>query len=412
MKNKILILSSVLCLGIIISYVAFGWSEPTGSMPSEYKIPINTSIESQDVTEGKPVVANLDADKVDGYEASDLLAATTAASGGSTLNLIVAQYAKNNSGLDFPGCPTGFVPLLQDGFVQYQNQENVLGGYYDATYFHYRPRISLNGVDMPITISVLKNTQNASCYKATGQYISSSSTALPFTLTCVGDCSSCSDAANIAVTYTICARNPLSATIQGGTVSAPSISTLTVNRLISDVPYKGKLQVIGSIDNGGENVVAEIYDNDVLIDTKTVTTTYPTTIYEVSESITHNLKLKITNSGGSDEETIVTWVGAIGGGMHTEADCRNAGGEPVSIQPGQRTCRFTQNSWFCPSEWTGYYNWSTTTNNGGSSRDGTGCDTGFHAWANLPQETCYYYNRDTYPMRYDFAAIITQRGCY
>ena len=80
MKNKILILSSVLCLGIIISYVAFGWSEPTGSMPSEYKIPINTSIESQDVTAGKPVIVNLNSDQVDGYNASDLLAATSSSS--------------------------------------------------------------------------------------------------------------------------------------------------------------------------------------------------------------------------------------------------------------------------------------------------------------------------------------------
>lgn len=74
MKNKILILSSVLFFGIAISYIAFGWSEPTSSMPSQYSTPINTSIEAQDVTGGKPVVANLNADKLDGYEASDLLA--------------------------------------------------------------------------------------------------------------------------------------------------------------------------------------------------------------------------------------------------------------------------------------------------------------------------------------------------
>jgi len=74
MKNKILILSSVLFFGIAISYIAFGWSEPTSSMPSQYSTPINTSVEAQDVSEGKPVVANLNADKLDGYEASDLLA--------------------------------------------------------------------------------------------------------------------------------------------------------------------------------------------------------------------------------------------------------------------------------------------------------------------------------------------------
>ena len=80
MKNKILIFSSVLFLGVVASYVAFGWSEPTGSMPGEYKIPINTSIESQDVAAGKPVIVNLNSDQVDGYNASDLLAATSSSS--------------------------------------------------------------------------------------------------------------------------------------------------------------------------------------------------------------------------------------------------------------------------------------------------------------------------------------------
>ena len=80
MKNKILIFSSVLFLGVVASYVAFGWSERTSTMPGEYKIPINTSIESQDVTAGKPVIVNLNSDQVDGYNASDLLAATSSSS--------------------------------------------------------------------------------------------------------------------------------------------------------------------------------------------------------------------------------------------------------------------------------------------------------------------------------------------
>lgn len=74
MKNKILILSSVILLGVVVSYIVFGWSEPTSSMPSDYKTPINTSIETQDVSEGKPVITNLNVDKLDGYEASDILA--------------------------------------------------------------------------------------------------------------------------------------------------------------------------------------------------------------------------------------------------------------------------------------------------------------------------------------------------
>jgi len=101
MKNKILILSSVLCLGIVVSYVAFGWSEPVGSMPSEYKIPINTSIESQDVTEGKPVVVNLNSDKVDGYNASDLLGATTS----SSSNMVVSIASSGTPA----GCPMGWI---------------------------------------------------------------------------------------------------------------------------------------------------------------------------------------------------------------------------------------------------------------------------------------------------------------
>ena len=66
MKNKTFIFLSVILFGIIVSYIALGWQEPTGNMPIEYKAPINTSIETQDVAEGKPVVTNLDADKVDG----------------------------------------------------------------------------------------------------------------------------------------------------------------------------------------------------------------------------------------------------------------------------------------------------------------------------------------------------------
>ncbi|MDD4528228.1 MAG: hypothetical protein PHF25_09430 [Candidatus Margulisbacteria bacterium] len=98
MKNKILILSSVLCLGIVASYVAFGWSEPTGSMPSDYKTPLNTSIETQDVTAGKPVVVNLDSDQVDGYNASDLLAATSSS---SSCPDNYANLCTNGGGLEF-----------------------------------------------------------------------------------------------------------------------------------------------------------------------------------------------------------------------------------------------------------------------------------------------------------------------
>jgi hypothetical protein len=428
MKNKTFIFLSVILFGIIVSYIALGWQEPTGNMPIEYKAPINTSIETQDVAEGKPVVTNLDADKVDGYEASDLLAATTAASGTSTLNLVVAQFAKNNSSLDFPDCPSGFTPILQDGFVQYQNQQNVIGAYYD-TYCNYRTRASLNGVDVPLIFKVYKNTQNATCYYTGTEYFNNTSS--PIGIKCVGDCTNCSDAANVSITYSVCTRDPLSGTFQGGEISAPVVTSLNSERLISDVPYKGRLKITANVNNGGENVTAKLYIDNVLIDTKIVTTSYSYT-KEVPESHTSNIKLVVTNSAGSGEKTTSTWVGAIGGGMHTEADCTNAGGEVYTIQPGQRVCKFNTSSqsvssgtvcyagtnlaaWsFCPSGWSVYYNWSTTgpyTNTYYGGGSACCCSiSGGHSWSNAPQEYCTVSDCGGPSVR--GAAAVLERGCY
>ena len=397
MKNKILIFSGVILFGVIVSYIAFGWSEPTGNMPSDYKAPINTSIEAQDVTEGKPVVANLDADKVDGYEASELLAATTAASGTSTLNLVVAQFAKNNPTLGFPDCPAGFIPISR-WFCEYQTQ-NVISAFYD-TYSNYRTRASLNGVDMPLEFKVPKNTQQASCVYVGNQYHNNTISSIG--IKCVGDCSSCSDAASVSLTYSVCARDPLSGTFQGGTISTPSIVSLTGTRLISDIPYKGKLQISANINNGGENVTAKLYINNVLTETKTVTSSY-SYIYEAPEGKTHSYKLQVINSVGSNEKTNSTWIGTIGGGMYIESDCTAAGGEVVTIQPGQRTCRFTQSSWTCPSGWTGYYNWSTAVH-GYCVDSGPG-----HAWANIAP-ACYYGCLQGCAT--SCCESVTQRGCY
>ncbi|MGI6341347.1 MAG: hypothetical protein ACOX0B_04060 [Minisyncoccales bacterium] len=428
MNNKPFIFLSVILFGIIVSYIALGWQEPQGNMPTDYKAPINTSIETQNVTEGKPVVANLDADKVDGYEASDLLAATTAASGASTLNLVVAQFAKNKPALDFPDCPSGFTPILQDGFVQYQNQQNVIGAYYD-TYCNYRTRASLNGVDVPLIFKVYKNTQNATCYYTGTEYFNNTSS--PIGIKCVGDCSNCSDAANVSVTYSVCTRDPLSGTFQGGEISAPVITSLNSERLISDIPYKGRLKITANVNNGGENVTAKLYIDNTLVDTQTVTTSYSCPIKEVPESHTSNIKLVVTNSAGSGEKTISTWVGAIGGGMHTEADCTNAGGEVVVIQPGQRTCRFDRSSvsvssssceastnlaaWSCPSGWTGYYNWSTTgpySNTYYGAGSACCCSVGGgHTWSNKAQEYCSDCWDECYCQVRGRAQVL-QRGCY
>lgn len=73
MKNKPFIFLSVILFGIIVSYVVFSWSEPTGNMPTNYKPPLNTSADAQDVDPNKPVIGNLNVEKLGGYTASDLL---------------------------------------------------------------------------------------------------------------------------------------------------------------------------------------------------------------------------------------------------------------------------------------------------------------------------------------------------
>lgn len=98
MKNKLLLLSGVIVFGVAVSYASFGWSEPTGNMPTTYTPPLNTSATAQDVAAGKPVVANFNADKVDGFHASDLLAASS--SGASCPNNY-GNLCKEGGGLEF-----------------------------------------------------------------------------------------------------------------------------------------------------------------------------------------------------------------------------------------------------------------------------------------------------------------------
>lgn len=214
MKNKILILSSVLCLGVVASYVAFGWSEPTGSMPGEYKIPINTSVESQDVAEGKPVIVNLDSDKVDGYNASDLLAATS--SGSSVMRIIVAQYQRDNPNLGFPACPDGFSAILQDGLVQYNNQKNVPSAIYSTANFWYKPVIYFeNGSEIKMSfrgIYVDYNTASPSIC------VPVSDSDYPVKMTCLGNCDSvgfCSGFTSLSIAYSVCEKDFLPGIMQG-----------------------------------------------------------------------------------------------------------------------------------------------------------------------------------------------------
>ena len=87
----------MILFGIIVSYVVFSWSEPTGNMPSSYKTPINTSIETQDVAAGKPVIGNLNVEKLGGYSVSDILA------------LIGGNQPASYQIVEGTSCPTGTI---------------------------------------------------------------------------------------------------------------------------------------------------------------------------------------------------------------------------------------------------------------------------------------------------------------
>ncbi len=100
MKNKIYIGLGIILFGVITSYVAFSWSEPT-SMPSGYLVPINTSDRPQDVAQGKPVVGNLDVEMVGGYTSSDLLGLM----GGGGTNMVIPIAATVTP----EACPTGWL---------------------------------------------------------------------------------------------------------------------------------------------------------------------------------------------------------------------------------------------------------------------------------------------------------------
>jgi hypothetical protein len=112
----------------------------------------------------------------------------------------------------------------------------------------------------------------------------------------------------------------------------------------------------------------------------------------------------------------------VGGSGRTEASCTAAGGTVVASDVTYNQCRFSGAS--CPSGWTHYQNYSTTTPNTCSIC--TSVTTGSHAWANAPSETGSYQQTcnngicgggpycNTY--RWDCPLIctasITQIGCY
>lgn len=134
----------------------------------------------------------------------------------------------------------------------------------------------------------------------------------------------------------------------------------------------------------------------------------------------------VINVGGvTDNWSVTTSNNDIVNGVHTSAQCTAAGGT-VFTSGAIKICRF--NSATCPSGWTNYLNWTTTTARSCNTSpvspccgNGTSCTTGSHAFSNSAAlETCQYeptcrkWNGDsvciaTYAT---CTATRTQRGCY
>ena len=133
MRNKILIFSGVILFGVIVSYIAFGWSEPTGNMPSDYRVPLNTSANAQDVDPNKPVIGNLNVEKLGGYTASDLLGLI----GGPASYEIVEGTA----------CPTGTILISKyyaqktctDNYAYCEQMKDANGNYVEGCQNVIRP---------------------------------------------------------------------------------------------------------------------------------------------------------------------------------------------------------------------------------------------------------------------------------
>ena len=105
------------------------------------------------------------------------------------------------------------------------------------------------------------------------------------------------------------------------------------------------------------------------------------------------------------------------GGIHTAAQCTNAGGMVVT-DAGGSFCKFTLES--CPGGWTKYQDWSETISNTCSGTQllslfpfvsavpcgGNSCTTGSHSFADLGVETCQYEQRNS-----DFSCPSTTTTC-
>lgn len=102
-------------------------------------------------------------------------------------------------------------------------------------------------------------------------------------------------------------------------------------------------------------------------------------------------------------------------GIHSSDQCTNLGGSVVSDSSGNDFCRFSQS--YCPSGWSQYNKWTTTSSKTCSSGWSCECTTGSHSWSSTNRETCSYPDADkcydTFSGNYlTCYANIDSIGCY
>ncbi len=137
---------------------------------------------------------------------------------------------------------------------------------------------------------------------------------------------------------------------------------------------------------------------------------------------------KVTVDGADYAMPYYNYYPILANNQHSANDCISAGGVIVQSD-GVYFCKFSSSS--CPSGWTQYQNWSTTTSargcGGGDEGCGTNCvcgysccDTGEHPWSNVATESCWHPGHRFYGWRSGgwrcpggtTYAIVNAIGCY
>ncbi|MGB4253931.1 MAG: hypothetical protein WBJ22_02340 [Minisyncoccales bacterium] len=123
---------------------------------------------------------------------------------------------------------------------------------------------------------------------------------------------------------------------------------------------------------------------------------------------------------------IISGAQPLVNGVHTQDECKNAGGEVVDSDVTFKQCRFNASA--CPNGWTQYKYFTTTQSvTGGGGGGYPDCTTGAHTWQNKPiieylccssqqiglgwREYCCPHRSGQTRCTFTYA-IITQVGCY